>query len=223
MLEGCPEFGMECVPLAIITNFVPGQKVTKEMIDNWTHRPLLPSTSLLNRLVHCILEKLPTRNLTRITDISWTHRSEYGCHDFMHQFIGDDKHPRGFEITFSGKINTDGLSRRTFQAIAIRYPDKGGAGKYEVPPSKVRWVDEKDGRTHIYLDIDPKYAHQYLHRTRFDLFIVLRCNLIIDHCGYPVDGDLLAHFTDGGKYQEKFPTGNGTPGGLFESWIRVLA
>lgn len=225
MLEACPEFGMDCVPLAIIEGFVAGEPVTEKprMIDNWTHRQLLPSTSLLDRLMHCILEKLPTRDLTRIETIGWTHRGEYGCHDFMRQFIGDENNSRGFEITFSGKINTDGLSRRTFQAIALRYPDKGGAGRYEVPPSKVRWADEDDGRTHIYLDIDPKYAYQYLHRTRFDLFIVLRCNLIIDHCGYPVDGDLLAHFTDDGKYQEKLPTGNGTPGGLFESWIRVLA
>jgi hypothetical protein len=222
MLKPCPQFGAECVPLAIITDFIRGEPVTKKMIDN-SYRQLLPSTSLLNRLIHCILDKIPTRELTRITDISWNHRGEYGCHDFMKQFIGDENNTRGFEITFNGKINTDGLSRRTFQAIAVRYPEKGGPGHYEVPPMKVRWEDDKDGYTHIFLEIDPKYAHQRLHRVRFDLFILLRCNLIIDHCGYPVDGDLLAEFADNGKYQARFPTGNGTPGGLFESWIRVLA
>jgi hypothetical protein len=222
MLEGCPKFGAKCVPLAIIRDFVRGEKVTPDMIDN-TYRQLLPSTSLLDRVIHCILDKIPTRDLTRITDISWNHRGEYGCQDFMKQFISNDNKTRGFEITFNGRINPDGLSKRTFQAIAVRYPEPGGPGHYEVPPAKVRWTDEADGCTHIYLEIDPKYAHQRLHRIRFDLFILLRCNLIIDHCGYPVDGDLLAEFADGGKYQARFPTGNGTPGGLFESWIRVLA
>jgi hypothetical protein len=223
MLEACPEFGMDCVPLAVINGFVPGEPVTKDMIDNWTYRPLLPSTSLLDRLIHCILDKLPTRELTRIVDINWTHRNEYGCHDFMKQFIGDDQHPRGFEVTFNGEVNTDGLSRRTFQAIVVRYAEKDGAGRFEVPPAKVRWSLDDDGFTHAYLDIDPRYAHQYLHRVHFDLFILLRCNLIIDKGGEPVDGDLLAGLADDGKYEAKFPTGDGIPGGLFESWIRVLA
>jgi hypothetical protein len=76
-------------------------------------------------------------------------------------------------------------------------------------------------RKTAYLDIDPDYARQRLDETNFDLYLLLRCNLIVDDQGDPVDGDLMARLDSSGQYIEAFPTGDGIAGGTFESWIRV--
>jgi hypothetical protein len=218
-LNPCPKpFDVQCIPLSVIENYTPGEKITEKMIDNWAYRVLLPSTSLLDQLIRCILDKLPTRVLTHICDIGWTHRGQYSCHDFMRQFIGDPKYPKGFEVVFDGPLVPDGLSRRTFQAIVVRYPEKGAGARPEVAPASVRWNDD---HTRAYLHIDPDYAQRNLHNTRFDLFILLRCNFLLDIRGNAVDGDFLAKLDDEGHYQAAPPTGDGIPGGLFESWIRV--
>ncbi len=217
MLNPCPApMPSDCLPLAVIRNYRPGQVVTEEMIDNWECRPLLPSVTLLDQLIRCILEKLPTRALTRITDINWTHRGEYNCHTFFQLFIGQNK---GFEINFERPVRTEGLSPRTFQAIAVRYVDRAnGGGVSEVVPARVRMSAD---RKTAYLDIDPDYARQRLDETNFDLYLLLRCNLIVDDQGDPVDGDLMARLDSSGQYIEAFPTGDGIAGGTFESWIRV--
>jgi hypothetical protein len=220
LLDGCPEpTCIDCIPIAVIRDYTPGQELTTEMIDNRTYRRLLPSTTTLDLIIRCMLEKLPTKNLTKIVDIGWTDRGDYHCHDFMRQFIGEPESPKGFEVTFSAAVNTSGVTRRTFQAIAVRYVEKAeGGGFPEVVPATVRWNPE---RTKIYLDISPHYARARLDRTQFDLYLLVRCDRIVDERGYAVDGDLLARLDSDGSYLAAPPTGNGIPGGLFESWIRV--
>jgi hypothetical protein len=218
MLDGCPEpFKLDCIPLAVIRDYRPGRPVTDAMIDNRTYRPLLPSTYLLDQLVRCILQKVPNRALTRIEDIGWTHGLTYSCHDFIRQFVGSAEAPRGFEVKFGGKLDPQGINRHTFQAVAVRHAE-GGGGKPEVVPAKVTL---SNSRKRAYLYIDPAYAHRWLHNARFDLYLILRCNLIVDELGRAVDGELMARLDDDGKYLAAPPTGDGTPGGLFESWIRV--
>lgn len=219
LLEGCPEtFALNCLPLAIIEQYTPGEAVTEAMIDNWSVRLLLPNTQLLDQLIRCILDKLPNRTLTRIKDIGWTHRGLYQCHEFMKRYIGDENHPQAFEVVFDSPVNPQGITRRTFQAIAVRYAEKWSPGHAETVPAEVSL--SKD-RTRAYLRIDREYAQRRLDNVRFDLFILLRCDHIIDDWGNAVDGNLLARFDDDGKYIDATPTGNGVPGGLFESWIRV--
>jgi hypothetical protein len=88
----------------------------------------------------------------------------------------------------------------------------------EIAPAHVDILDDK----HIRLRIDEQYARAHLDRHNFDLFITLKCNVIVDHHGRPVDGDLLARLeSDGSAYFVDAPTGDGVPGGLFESWVRV--
>ena len=221
MLDGCQEpCHVDCIPLAVIRDFIPGQELRKESIHQRACRRRLPSTTDLDRLIHCILKKIPTRNLTRITEINWTHRFEYHAHDFMRQFIGEHDSSPGFEITFDRPVHKDGITQRIFQAIAVRYVENMyGAGLPEVVPASVRLNEE---RTRIHLHIDPHYARNRLEKTRFDLYLLLRSNLIIDDHGSPIDGELLAGLDGDGEYVTKFPTGDGVPGGLFESWIRVV-
>jgi hypothetical protein len=220
MLEPCPDpFPLDCLPLAVIANYAPGQPVTEAMIDNWEGRPLLPSTHLLDQLIRCILDKLPAKTLTRITDIGWTHGAEYHCHDFMRLFVGDAQSPKAFEVTFEGPVRTEGLSPLSFQAIVVRHADKASEGGYlEVVPATVRASMD---RTKFYLQIDPAYAERCLNGTTFELYLMLRCNVIVDERGIPVDGNLLARLQSDGTYLAAPPTGDSIPGGTFESWIRV--
>ena len=205
-----------CILLAVIYDYTPGKKITKGMINNWKYRLVLPSTTVLDQLIRCILDKLPTRKLTRIQQFNWDHEGEYSCHEFMHEFIGTEKEPRAFEIEFEQPLFRAGLNRRTFQAIVVRYPQAGGPGQMEVVPGRVSWSNENK---RIFLAIDWRYA-QTLHGVQFDLYIRLRCDFFLDLHGRAVDGELRARL-DEDNYELAPYTGNNIPGGLFESWIRV--
>jgi hypothetical protein len=211
---------IDCIPLAVIRGFAPGQDLNAEWIDNDSYRRLLPSTATLHLLIRSILKRMPTTTLTRIADIGWTHRKEYSYHEFLRLYIGEQGSSPGFEITFDGPVRPEGISARTFQAIAVHYPEKlDGAGQPEVVPAKVRLNHD---HTKAHLHIDPHYAKNRLSQARFDLYLLLRCNLVVDKRGVPVDGELSAQLdSDRGYVPAVFPTGDGFPGGLFESWIRV--
>jgi hypothetical protein len=45
------------------------------------------------------------------------------------------------------------------------------------------------------------------------VYVSLKCDFILDCHGNPVDGNHL---------RGRLPSGNGTPGGVFESWFRVV-
>jgi len=220
LVDPCPTpFDLKCLPLAMVEDHVLGEAVTEDRIDNISVRRILHSTQFLEQIIHCIAEKVPSRTLTQIVDIGWTHRGEYHCHDFMRQFIGDSSSPRGFEVTFGAPVRWEGITPRTFQAIAVRYEDRHSGGQMEVVPTRVRVSDD---RMKAFLEIDRRYAEHRLDRTRFDLYLLLRCNQIVDENGLPIDGELLARIDSDGNYVVAPPTGDGAPGGLFESWIRVV-
>lgn len=58
-IEGCPACGDgdECLVLATIVGWHPGDRVEESAIDNLTDRRLLPSTSLIAEVVQCLLER----------------------------------------------------------------------------------------------------------------------------------------------------------------------
>jgi hypothetical protein len=91
----------------------------------------------------------------------------------------------------------------------------------EIAPARV--VRSDDGYR-CSLQIDPEYARQHCHEHNFDLYITLRCDKVVDEHGLPVDGNLHARLVkeeEEHDYVVEGPTGDGVPGGLFESWIRV--
>jgi len=223
LFAGCPEpSNIDCIPLALIRDFTPGEELKGESIHNRRCRRLLPSTTVLYRFIRYILGKIPSGNLTKIIEISWDHRREYHFHDFMRLFVGEHASSSGFEITFDRPVRKDGITIRTFQAIAVRYLDNThSAGQPEVVPATVRL---NHTRTKAHLHIDHNYARNRLERIRFDLYLLLRCNQVVDDRGNPVDGNLLAGLDrENREYLGAiFPTGDGIVGGTFESWIRVV-
>jgi hypothetical protein len=212
------------IPLAVVRGFRPGHAVAKEMIDNRCSRPILPSTRRLDQLVRCILDKVPARTTTRIRDFNWSHGHTYDCHDFHRWFVEDHHGPRHFEVAFTAPVIAPCLSPIVFQATVLRHErhhERGHerGGFFETVPATV-WP-EHDG-TKFFLRIEKWFADHCLRGASFDLYLTLHCDVVLDHWGVPVDGDLLARL-EGPTPVVKPPTGDGIPGGTFRSWIRVHA
>jgi hypothetical protein len=216
-LKACPDPARaDCIPLAFLGRYAPGDRVTDDMLDNRSYRPLLPSTRLHDRLLRCLLRRVPIQALTRVSMIGWTHAQEYTCRDFIRFFTGQEAGGPAFEVTFDGPVRPESLTPRVFQAVITRFRGPGGAAM-EIAPSLV-WSNPE--RTAFYLQIDRPYAERELDGTWFDVYVTLRCNLVLDQRGRAVDGELLARLQES-DYVVSPPTGNGIPGGTLESWIRV--
>jgi hypothetical protein len=206
-----------CLPLAVIRGYEPGKPVTTEMVD-YRDRRDLASTRLLDLLVRCILHKLPTKNYTKIEDMNWEHGLEYTCRQFQQMFVGDEKSQAGLEVKFTKPVRTETLSTLSFQAIVVRHTHERKEGGYmEVAPATA-WASPD--RRRFYLRIDPGYAQHCLECGSFDIFVVLRCNALVDDDGLAVDGTLLARKAANDVIVGP-PTGDGIAGGTFESWFRV--
>jgi hypothetical protein len=211
--ECCAETNcIPCVPLAVIHDFVPGEAIREEQIDNWSARRQLASTETLDRVIRCILTKLPTEELTRIEDTNWEHNRRMLCREFMEEYVGTPEHPRGFRIEFSHKVHSGHIDTRSYQALVVFRPDNDSEPRHlQVAPARVE--HERDETGWARLHIDHAYARRHLEGKNFDLFLTLKCDVIRDPQGHSVDGDFLG----------RLPTGDNIQGGTFESWVRVRA
>jgi hypothetical protein len=207
----CPKIHCyPCLPLAVVYNFVPGKAVTEHDIQNWKpHGPRrqLVSTATLDKVVRCVLDKLPTEELTRIEDTNWEHGRRIMCHEFMREFVNE----RGFRIEFSHNVHSAEIDPRSFQALVVFRSENMTDPKHvQVAPAHVH---KDEGETKwCSLRIDTSYARKHLDGKNFDLFLTLKCDVITDMHGHAVDGNFIGHH---------LPTGDHIQGGTFESWIRI--
>ena len=220
--EKCPSTGTgQCIPLAVIRRYVYGDVLTEEMINN-SIRPLMPSIPRLESLIRCVMEHLPDHRprMTHISRIYWDHDREYRPQEFLQEFVGTHESAKGFVIEFDGQVHPQGLNNRTFQAKIVRHSFQGNEPlRTEIAPARVSRND--DGR-HCTLHIEPEYIRHHLMDQNFDVVITLQCDKVVDERGVPIDGNLMAGLReDEEEYVLRYPTGNGIPGGLFESWIRI--
>lgn len=141
-------------------------------------------------------------NLTHICWISWPHGGLMKLSDFTQLSVRFDR-----ALAAPGK-NPDaagpvGINECTFVAQA---------GGQREDLDFVMYIDRPphllpDRRTAVFDVLNPK---QYLNQT---IYVTLRCDFILDCRGNPVDGNHL---------RGQCPTGDGIPGGTFESWFRVV-
>ena len=199
------------MPLAVVCNYVPGEELKAEQIDNWGPRRQLASVDTLDQVVRCILGKLPPSHLTKIEDINWEHNCRILCREFVEEYVGTPEHPRGFRIGFSDRVHSAAIDVRSFQAMVVFHPESHSDPRHmQVAPARVE--RDADETNWCRLQIDPAYARKNLDGRSFDLFLTLKCDVIRDRHGHAVDGNFI-----GGR----LPTGDSIQGGTFESWIRV--
>ena len=144
--ECCPETAcFPCLPLAIICNFVAGEPVRPEQIDNWGPRRQLASVEMLDQVVRCILTKLPTGHLTRIEDTNWEHNRRLLCREFVEEYVGTAERPRGFRIEFSHHVESAEIDTRTFQALVVFRPENGSEPRHmQIAPARVERDPDDD-------------------------------------------------------------------------------
>lgn len=184
-----------CVPLALVLPYWKDKWVASYELDDRGRRQL----------------PLPAEYLTHIAAINWQHGAEISLSQLRKGMDGQ------LSIHFDRKLlpangDCNGINRFTF---TVQY--EGAQADRESLP----WVEncppylDESGCTAIFA-IDPEYLKdggRYC-LTGYTIFITLKCDFVADCHRNAVDGNHL-----GGQ----LPSGNGTPGGLFESWFRVKA
>ena len=182
----------------------------EDQIDNWGPRRQLTSTDTLDQIVRCILTKLPTEELTRIENTNWDHDRLMLCREFMEEYIGGERDPRGFRIWFSHKVHSGAIDTRTFQAMVVfHHENPSEPRQMQIAPARVEREDDETGWVKLHIDRD--YALRNLEGRSFDLYLTLKCDHIRDKHHHAVDGNFLG----------RLPTGDNIQGGNFESWVRV--
>jgi hypothetical protein len=153
----------------------------------------------------------PPEYLTHIVHTNWTHGGEVTLEEIHKKWHGK------LEVTFDRKLlpadgEKTGVSPLTF---LVQY---GGVQQdLEFLPFDGDNSPELDGDCRAVFKIDPDLIRR---RPRHGktiveniVYVTLKCDFILDCHNNPVDGDFL---------RARFPTGNGVPGGVFESWFRVV-
>lgn len=216
--EPCPE---PCLLLARIECFCPGHPLREWQIHNGVRRPLSLYTP------------------TTITGISWRHGHAYTqeeAEDLLGTGDEDDVTSKGLEIRFSRPVLTSTIHRGVMDLWVI----EGGGGRAgNIYHKAGRFVDLRE---HPYVErIFYRDITGEILEPGDRVLIILRTDFILDHCCRPVDGEHV-----GGrvpvikKYAEIYGlpplpeecavpplgygpwrSGNGTPGGTFESWFYI--
>jgi hypothetical protein len=147
----------------------------------------------------------PPEFLTHIADVNWPHGGEVSLRELNHEWH------RRLTVRFDRKLlpsdgDKTGINPFTF---VVQYG--GVQHDLEFLPSDEDPTLEGDCLAVFTIDRD------YFRRNRSIagnvVYVTLKCDFILDCHNNPVDGDFL---------RARFPTGNGVPGGVFESWFRVV-
>jgi hypothetical protein len=139
---------------------------------------------------------------THIVDISWRHGGEMSV-DALQDCNGH------LTVTFDRKLLEaphDGWGVNEF-TFTIQY--WGAQHSPEYLPGNVSLSEDHCKAIFTIEESFLKNLKKIIHDT---ISISLKCDFILDCHGEPVDGNYL---------RGQLPSGNGTPGGLFESWFRV--
>jgi len=204
-----------CLLLARIRNFKRGQPLPLEQIDNDVRRMIGP---------------YPSAN---ITGISWTHGAEYTA-DEARDLLGTEDPNGGIVIRFSKPVLTETLSKGVVDLWVI----EGGGGRraymynmegdyVNLPAPTTTWVRFRQTSGEVLQEGDR-------------VLVIVRADFILDTCCRPVDGnhvggrvpilpDYEANKRDRTYGACEYPptkfgpwtSGNGSPGGTFESWFFI--
>lgn len=147
----------------------------------------------------------PPDLLTHIVDTNWTHGDEVSLEELYR------KMKRQLKVRFDRRLlppegDRTGINPFTF---VVQY---GG-----VQQDLEFLASEDDPVVEDYCTAVFTIDRDYFKRNRSIagniVYVTLKCDFILDCHNNPIDGDFL---------RARFPTGDGVPGGVFESWFRVV-
>jgi hypothetical protein len=190
----------------------------KISLDACTNRRFVYNNSLLYDLIHCHHGDLP-----HIVDFSWRKPTYPDREVDFNTFLQMMK--KGLKVYFDRKIKAESLNPNTF-IVSYVYRESG-TGTFitkRIPVEQIEsglegncytatfvphpvWIGGELDRADSELHADTRYESGVM------VEIVLRGSRIWSEEGKGLDGDYLA---------DKLPTGNGTQGGDFVDWFRVM-
>lgn len=221
-----------CLLLARIDDFCPGHPLHEDQIHNDVRRPLF-----VNSYVP-----------TTISGISWRHGHDYtqaeartlmGTHDRIGKHDPDSHHSEGLKIRFSRPV----LASTIHPGVMDTWVISGGRGRRSEIYCKFGEIgkEPKDGTVdHIFFRDTTGEILEPGDR----VLVILRADFILDKCCRPVAGPnvggrvpLLREYAERYHLDRHHPeecctppigyrpwtSGNGLPGGTFESWFFVHA
>jgi hypothetical protein len=188
------------------------------VVDPCTNRKLVYNNSLLYDLIYCYHGDLP-----HIVDFSWREYS-YPAREITFD-VFQQRIREGVTVYFDQDMIDETLNAHTFM-ITYLYRETG-TGTYvrkqipahEIRPGKVGdcytatfvaredWIKDELDTPNSELRADTRYE------PGVDVEIILRGSRIWSTGGKGLDGDYL---------RDRLPTGNGTQGGDFVDWFRVI-
>lgn len=141
--------------------------------------------------------------LTHIVDISWPHGGDVSVVDLQ-------KCDGRLTVDFDRKLLVSPGSERGVNEYTFTVQYWGVQQSSEYLPGTVTL--EADNSRAVFT-IEPSFLKNMKKLTYDNIQITLKCDFILDCHGEPVDGEHL---------YGTLPSGNGRPGGTFESWFRVM-
>ena len=151
---------------------------------------------------------VPGGLLTHVSYVNWPHGGEMTIAELREQ-------EGRLKVRFDRRLRAPdgertGINEHTF---VVQY---GGVQKdlellYAADDGGPR--TEEDGRVAVF-QIDPDFLNRRSNLAGNVIYVTLKCDFILDCHGNPVDGNHL---------RGRLPSGDGIPGGTFESWFRVVA
>jgi hypothetical protein len=204
---GCIEADCPCehgVPLALVTPWYSrrrGEWIIDEDSIAWEGRREIRTSP---------------QALTHIVDYNWPHGGELK----LSELRGPEGMGGKLKIYFDRKLHDPteeeegriGVNEHTFVITYHRQADGAYPLQVLLNDSHPPQIENEAGTCAAVFYIDDDLLGGNVNIGDSILYVTLKCDFILDCHHRPVDGDHL-----GGKA----PTGNGTAGGVFESWFRV--
>jgi hypothetical protein len=214
--------GDACIPIAEIHLPPNGTVITPDKI-NLQVRPLVYNQQLILEALVCLADQIgldPT--LTKVQEISWQHDREMAIDTFIAQ---------GLTVVFSKAIQATTTMGRAWFIVIAEYPVGASRADTTFPLGMIvtqRILDQEikveDDRA--FFKPDPEFANTFsntLIATGASLPIlcrvILKSNFLTDadDLRRGVDGDFFG--VDTSSPESSLKSGNGLPGGDFESWF----
>jgi hypothetical protein len=202
----CGACGDHCLELAAIVDFDPEVPIEPEQLRFSGRRPLA------------------RHDLTEISAINWIHGGTYTREDATALFA------EGIEVRFSRRVQVASLREHVVELTAIESGGGRSAGMYNVDGEFVRLPKKSTLTDRLVFRSTTDETLQYGDR----VMITIRGDFIVDECCRAVDANHIGgnvptiedcpaqpiHLPDGPQCPPR-PSGNGTEGGEFVSWIFV--
>jgi hypothetical protein len=195
------------------------QEYKDPVVDSCTNRKFVYNNSLLYDLIYCNHGDLP-----HIVDFSWRKETYPGRQIGIDTFLKMMRD--GLTVYFDQPMHADSLNRHTFiVSYLLRDTGTGAFVENRIPVQEIRTGQTGDCYTATFIATE-RWINKELDAedseliallpsvdAGVDIEITLRGSRIWSTKGKGLDGDYLA---------DNLPTGNGTQGGDFVDWFRVM-